>query len=166
MKLQIKRLWSQFLIFFSANLGAFGIKTGFCFPFFYCHACPSASGACPLRAIEKSVYNNSFSFRLFIYPLLILGFFGVLTGRAICGWACPVGLLQRGTGVVARKIKNKYPIVKTFGNLKIERYFRYIKYILLFGLVIITPFLIKFMFTDICPIGILTGTIPIYFLNF
>ena len=76
MKLQIKRLWSQFLIFFSANLGAFGIKTGFCFPFFYCHACPSASGACPLRAIEKSVYNNSFSFRLFIYPLLILGFFG------------------------------------------------------------------------------------------
>jgi polyferredoxin len=27
--------------------------------------------------------------------------------------------------------------------------------------VIVTPFLIKFMFTDICPVGILTGTFPI-----
>ena len=82
MKFQLKRLITQIFIFFSANLGAIGFKTGFCYPFFYCHACPAATSACPLRAIEKSVYDHSFAWKLFIYPFLILGFFGVTTGRA------------------------------------------------------------------------------------
>ena len=34
------------------------------------------------------------------------------------------------------------------------------KYFVLIGLVILSTALIGFMFTDICPIGILTGTIP------
>ena len=33
------------------------------------------------------------------------------------------------------------------------------------GLVVVTPILIGFMFTDICPIGYLVGTIPISILN-
>jgi polyferredoxin len=164
MKFQIKRLLTQISILIAANLGAFGLKTGFCYPFFYCHACPAATSACPLRAIEKSVYDSSFTWKLFVYPLLILGFFGITTGRAVCGWACPIGLLQRATGVVPRKFK-KYSVVKKVGSWKGEKYFRYIKYFLLIGLVIVTPFFIKFMFTDICPVGVLTGTIPILILN-
>ena len=108
MKFKIKRLISKILIFFSANIGAFGLKTGFCYPFFYCNSCPTATSACPLRAIEQSVYKGSFKWRLLLFPIIILGFFGVTSGRAICGWGCPIGLLQRGTGKIARKIKIIY----------------------------------------------------------
>lgn len=159
MKFQIKRLLTQIFIFFSANLGAFGFKTGFCYPFFYCQACPAATSACPLRAIEQSVYKGSLTWKFLVFPILILGFFGVLSGRAVCGWACPIGLLQRVTGKVARKLK-KYPIVNKLGQHKIEPYLRYIKYLLLIGLVVLTSALIGFIFTDICPVGFLTGTIP------
>jgi polyferredoxin len=88
-----------------------------------------------------------------------LGFFGVLTGRAVCGWACPIGLLQRVTGKVARRLKkNKY-----FNKIiykKIDKYLKYGKYFVLIGLVFFTSWLIGFMLTDFCPIGFLTGTIP------
>ena len=164
MKFQIKRLWSQILIFFSANLGAFGLRTGFCYPIFYCHACPAATSACPLRSFEKSVYKGNIALELLLYPLLILGFFGVTTGRALCGWACPIGLLQRGTGWFARKIRKK-PFATKIGQHRIEPFLRYIKYIILIGLVFVTTYFIGFMFTDVCPICVLTGTIPILILN-
>ncbi|MCK4365581.1 MAG: 4Fe-4S binding protein [Thermoplasmatales archaeon] len=165
MKFQLKRLLSQLSILFAANLGALGFKTGFCFPFFYCNACPAATSACPLRAIEVGVFNGEFKWKLITYPLLIIGTIGVLTGRAVCGWACPIGLLQRTTGRVPKKLKRKFPSIAKIGQHKIERYFRYTKYFVLIGLVVITPILIGFMFTDICPVGVLTGTLPIMILN-
>ena len=167
MKFQIKRLISQLLLFFSANLGYPGypgLKTGFCYPFFYCQACPAATSACPLRSLEQSVDKGSFTWRLFLFPLLIIGFLGTLTGRAVCAWACPIGLLQRGTGRVARKFK-KFPFARKLGTHKAEKYFRYIKYMLLISLVFVTSYLIGFIFTDICPVGFLTGTIPVLLLN-
>jgi len=164
MRLQLKRLISQIALLLSANLGALGLKTGFCYPFFYCHACPASTSACPLRALEQSVYKGNFTWRFFLYPLLIIGFLGILTGRAVCAWACPIGLLQRGTGKVARKFK-KYPRVQKLGHHKIERYLRYTKYILLIGTVFLTSWFIGFYFTDICPVGFLTGTIPTVILN-
>jgi len=164
MRLQIKRLLSQTILFFTANLGAVGIKTGFCYPFFYCHACPTASAACPLRSLEVSVNKGNLTWRFLLFPLLIIGVIGTLSGRAVCGWACPIGFLQRGTGRVARKLK-KYPLYQKLGRLRIEHYLRYIKYTLLIGLVFLTSLFIGFVFTDICPIGFLTGTIPIVILN-
>ena len=164
MKLQLKRLYIQIILFFSANLGAFGIKSGFCYPFFYCHACPAADAACPLRAIEVGVFNQNYNWKLILYPFLILGFAGVITGRALCGWACPIGLLQRGTENTAKKV-GKTSFAKKFENNKNEPYFRYIKYFILIVFVILTPMFIEFMFTDICPVGILTGTIPTMLLN-
>lgn len=165
MKFQIKRWISQIIFLISANLGAVGLKTGFCYPFFYCNACPSATSACPLRAIEIGVYKGDFKLRLITYPFLIIGTVGILTGRAVCGWACPIGLLQRTTGKSARFLKRKIPIFKKIGNLKIERYLRYIKYFVFIGLVIATTLTIGFMFTDICPAGFLVGTLPILVLN-
>lgn len=164
MKFQLKRLYFQIILFFTANLGAVGLKTGFCYPFFYCQACPSATSACPLRALENSVYRQSYEWRFLVYPLLIIGFFGISTGRAVCGWACPIGLLQRGTGRVARKI-NKYVNAPKLRALRIETYFRYIKYLLLIVFVFLTSLLIGFVFTDICPVGMLVGTFPILILS-
>ena len=136
MKLQIKRLISQFFFFFITNLGAFRFKTGFCYPFFYCNACPAATSACPLRSLELSVFDmfkkpGNFSLKLLLYPLLILGTIGILTGRADCGWACPIGLLQRATGRVARYLKAKIPFFKKIGQHRIEKYLRYTKYVIL-----------------------------------
>ena len=90
----------------------------------------------------------------------MLGFVGTISGRAICGWACPIGFLQRGTGNIARKIR-KIPIATKIGQHRIEPFFRYIKYIILIGLVVVTPYFIKFMFTDVCPVGMLVGTYPL-----
>ncbi len=170
MKLQIKRLIAQIIFFFTANLGAFNLKTGFCYPFFYCNACPTATSACPLRSLELSVFDTykkpgNFSLKLLLFPLLILGVVGVFSGRAVCGWVCPIGLLQRGTGKIARFLKIKFPFIKKIGQYKYEPYFRYIKYIVLIGFVFITSIFIGFMFTDICPVGVLTGTFPILVLN-
>jgi ferredoxin-type protein NapH len=164
MKFQLKRLYFQIILFFTANLGAVGLKTGFCYPFFYCQACPAATSACPIRALENSVYKQSFEWRFFVYPLLIIGFFGISTGRAICGWACPIGLLQRGTSRVARKVK-KHPLARKLGAHRMEKYFRYTKYVMLIGFVFLTSLLIGFIFTDICPVGMLVGTFPILILN-
>jgi len=165
MKFQIKRWISQIIFLIAANLGALGLKTGFCYPFFYCHACPSASAACPLRAIEIGVFKAEFKWKLITYPFLIIGTVGILTGRAVCGWACPIGLLQRSVGRVPRFLKKRIKLFNKIGQLKVERYMRYAKYFVFIGLVIITPILIGFMFTDICPTGILVGTIPILALN-
>lgn len=160
MNFQKKRLLSQIIFFFYANLGILNIKTGLCFPFFYCHSCPTASSACPIRAIEQSVYKESFYWKFFLYPFLILGIVGIIGGRFVCSWACPIGLLQRGTAKVARKVK-KIPFAQKLGHHKIESYIRYFKYINIIGLGIVTSYIIGFMFTDICPIGFLTGTIPV-----
>ncbi|UCD14041.1 MAG: 4Fe-4S binding protein [Thermoplasmatales archaeon] len=171
MNLRFRRLISQVVFFFSANLGFKiegifpGLKTGFCYPFFYCHACPSATAACPLRAIEIGVYEGKWNWKLIFYPILIISFVGVISGRGVCGWACPIGLLQRVTGKVAKKLKKKQPFLKKLGQHRLEPYLRYLKYIVFIGLVVVTPILVGFMFTDICPVGYLVGTIPISILN-
>jgi polyferredoxin len=165
MRLQIKRWISQIFFLISANLGPLGLKTGFCYPFFYCHSCPAATSACPLRAIEIGVFKGNWNWRLIFFPVLVIGFVGVIFGRAVCGWACPIGLLQRVTGKVPQLIKKRYPGLKKFGQHRIDRYLRYVKYIVLIGLVLITTIFIGFMFTDICPTGFLVGTIPISILN-
>jgi len=166
MKLQIKRLVVQFFSLIAINLGFIKqMKTGFCYPFLYCNSCPAATSGCPIRAIEKSLYDHSFSWKLLVYPILILGFFGITTGRAVCGWACPIGLLQRAVGKVPRYLKKKIPLFRRINQWEGERFLRYLKYVTLFSLVIVSPFFFGFMFTDICPIGTFVGTLPTLFLN-
>ena len=148
MKLQLKRWLSQIIFAITANLGAFGLKTGFCYPFFYCHSCPSASAACPIRAIEIGVSKADWNWKFFFFPILIIGSVGVISGRAVCGWACPIGTLQRATGVVARKLKKKYKILEKIGQHRIEKPLRYIKYFNLLGLSILIPIFISYVIID------------------
>jgi len=172
MKFQLKRWIVQIFFAITANLGAFGLKTGFCYPFFYCHSCPAATSACPIRALEIGVSKADWNWKFIFYPMIIIGSVGVIFGRAVCAWACPIGTLQRATGRVARKLKKKYKIFEKIGKHRIEKPLRYIKYFNLIGLAILIPmgihYLIKdahLMFTDLCPVGYLVGTIPISILN-
>ena len=159
MKLQLKRWITQIFFLFGANLGALGIKTGFCYPFFYCNSCPAATSSCPIRALEIGVKDTNW--RLILYPMLIIGSVGVIFGRAVCGWACPIGLLQRATGKVPRYLKEKFPVLKKLNGSYLDISLRYVKYIILIYLVFVTVHFIGFMFTNICPVGFLVGTIPV-----
>ena len=161
MRLQVKRWIVQIFFLFFTNLGAFGLKTGFCYPFFYCHSCPASTSACPIRALEIGLSKADWKWEFVFYPLLIIGSVGVIFGRAVCGWACPIGTLQRATGGVARKFKKRFKIIEKIGQHRIERVFRYIKYFNLLGLVILIPVFIEFMFTDLCPAGVLVGTMSL-----
>ena len=164
MKFRLKRLMSQIFFLLSANIGVIGIKTGFCYPFLYCHACPYASAGCPIGVIEHGLYRGNIVWQFLLFPFLIIGFVGTIFGRAICGWVCPIGLLQRVTAKSARKFQ-KNTLVKRISQLGIIKYMRYTKYIVLITLVFGTTYLTGFMFTDICPIGFLTGTLPTLVLN-
>ena len=164
MRLQSKRLLSQILSLGLANLGVFRIKTGFCYPFFYCHACPYATAGCPLGTIEHAVYRGKISIPLFLYPVLLIVAIASIFGRAICGWICPIGLLQRVTSRFSRNRVSGY--LSKILSRKVKDKLRYIKYVNLILLVVIMPHLVGFMFTDICPVGFLVGTIPITILNF
>ena len=94
MKLQIKRLISQFFFLISVNLGinfneSISGKTGFCYPLFYCNSCPTATSACPIRGIEVGLEkfqggSDSIWWQFILYPIFIVGIVGILSGRAIC----------------------------------------------------------------------------------
>jgi len=163
MRLQTKRLFSQLFFLTSANLGIFGIKTGLCYPFFYCHSCPAAIAGCPLGVIEHSIYRGRLSLSLLLYPFLILGAICLIIGRAVCGWLCPIGLLQRATYPLSDKIRKRLGLPDLSPTL-ISRA-RYIKYGVFIVLVVVTTYTLGFMFTDICPVGFLVGTLPVYSLN-
>jgi len=147
MSIRFKRLITQFGFLIGANLGALGIKTGFCYPFFYCHGCPYSLAGCPLGVIEHGVYKGKIIFQLIFFPLLIIAAVSLIFGRAACGWACPIGLLQRGTAKLTEKIKNT-KIARELGESKIDSYLRYSKYVILITLGVITTATIGFMFTD------------------
>lgn len=145
MKLSTYRITLQFLVFVVLNLGLIVGFYGFPLPFFYCHACPSAVGLCPIGAEQYAVIVNPF---LLLYFLGILFFIALIFGRASCGWGCPVGSLQD-----LFALKSRYRKL----NDGVARYAKFV----VFGLMLLLSFIfLEKVFTHICPIGFLTGTIP------
>ncbi|MEM3396836.1 MAG: 4Fe-4S binding protein [Thermoplasmata archaeon] len=145
MKLRTYRITLQFLVFVVLNLGLVIGFYGFPLPYFYCHACPTAVGLCPVGAEQYAVIVN---------PILLLYFFGavfliaLIFGRATCGWGCPVGTLQDLFALKTRhrELRDSVP--------------RYAKFII-FGFTLLLSYIfMEKVFTDICPIGFLTATIP------
>ncbi len=63
-----------------------------CVPGLNCYSCPGAVGACPLGALQNAL--SSSKTRAPYYMLGILGIFGLIFARTICGFLCPVGLGQ------------------------------------------------------------------------
>ena len=63
-----------------------------CLPGFNCYSCPGAVGACPLGALQNALAASGSRAPTYVLGILLL--FGLTLGRTICGFLCPVGLLQ------------------------------------------------------------------------
>ncbi|MBR0367263.1 MAG: redoxin family protein [Clostridia bacterium] len=63
-----------------------------CVPGLNCYSCPGAAGACPLGAMQNALASTGHSAGWYVLGILLL--FGVVLGRTVCGWLCPMGLIQ------------------------------------------------------------------------
>ena len=123
-----------------------------CVPGLNCYSCPGAVGACPLGSLQNSLLLHSKPTIMYVLGILVL--FGMFLGRTICGFLCPMGLLQE----LLHKIRS--PKLK---KSKVTRVLSYFKYILL-ALLIIIPLLYKgipFFCKYVCPAGTFEGGIGI-----
>lgn len=152
-KRKIVQLYAALL--FNANIKGFftgrpyqGATKNMCVPGLNCYSCPGAVGSCPLGALQNALSASKTTTPAYIFGIIIL--FGLLLGRTICGWLCPVGLGQE----LLYKIKT--PKVK---KNKVTRVFSYLKYVILLVLVVIVPltFAIPGFCEYICPAGTFEG---------
>ncbi|MBE7080093.1 MAG: 4Fe-4S binding protein [Clostridiales bacterium] len=152
-KRKIVQLYAALLT--NANIKGFfngqiykGATKNLCVPGLNCYSCPGAIGACPLGSLQNALMESDTRLPAYIFGTIIL--FGLLLGRTICGWLCPIGLGQE----LLYKIKT--PKVK---KNKVTNVFSYLKYVLLAVLVLIVP-MIAFIpgFCEyICPAGTFEG---------
>ncbi len=148
----------------NANLKGFftgriytGATKNFCVPGLNCYSCPGAIGACPLGSLQNALAASGT--RAPVYILGILALLGLLLGRTICGFLCPLGLCQD----LAYKIKS--PKLK---KSRVTRILSYLKYVLLIALVVVVPLAFMAQGTPlpafckyICPAGTFGGAISL-----
>ena len=149
-------------LLYNANIKGFingsiykGGTKNMCLPGLNCYSCPGAVGACPLGALQNALAASGT--RAPFYVLGIIMLFGLILGRTVCGFLCPVGLGQE----LLYKIKS--PKLK---KSKYTRILSYFKYVLLVGLVAVIPIMysiVKFPVPAfckyICPAGTFEGAI-------
>ncbi|MBI4721917.1 MAG: 4Fe-4S binding protein [Candidatus Stahlbacteria bacterium] len=123
-----------------------GPLKGFCVPTLNCYGCPLSLFACPVGTLQHFIAIRQIPFYIVGY----LGIVGTLFGRLACGWICPFGLVQ-----------DLLYKIKTF-KIKIPKGFRYFKYVVLLGIVILLPLLTQEpWFCKLCPQGGLSAGIPL-----
>lgn len=152
-KRKIVQLYTALL--YNANIKGFfngtiykGASKNMCVPGLNCYSCPGAIGSCPLGALQNALSESNT--RTPAYMLGIIALFGLMLGRTICGWLCPVGLGQE----LLYKIRS--PKLK---KSKATRLLSYFKYVVLITLVVIVPLTLAIPgFCEyICPAGTFEG---------
>jgi len=93
---------------------------GICVPGFNCYSCPGAVGACPLGSLQNAIGTTNKQIGFYVFGILML--YGLMLGRTICGWLCPLGLIQ--------ELLHKIPTPKLKKN-RVTRALSYLKYIIL-----------------------------------
>ena len=134
-----------------------------CVPGLNCYSCPGALGSCPVGAMQAVV--GSWNFKLAFYVAGFLMFIGALTGRFVCGWLCPFGLLQ--------DLLHKIPFPKKISTFRGDKLLRKLKYVILLVFVILMPMFVVDLLGQgapyfcklICPAGTLEGGLPLVLLN-
>jgi len=132
-----------------------------CTPGLNCYSCPAAVASCPIGAMQMYIAGVKQSISLFVTGFLLS--VGAVFGRLICGYVCPMGLLQD----LIYKIKTPKLITRL-------RYLRYIKYAILVVFVLFLPFIIRHELSGLgepwfckylCPSGMIFGAVPILIVN-
>ncbi|MGE5677199.1 MAG: 4Fe-4S binding protein [Pseudomonadota bacterium] len=79
----------------------------------------------------------------------ILAFMSIAFGAVFCGWVCPLGTVQEWIGKLGKKLAGKrYNRVIPH---KVDRYLRYVRYLVLAWVIYITAVTGKLLFSDIDP---------------
>jgi polyferredoxin len=144
-RLQKKRLASQLSFLVLSNTAFVFGATGLIYGYFYCWESPAALMACPIGILEHAFIN-----RTWVLLPYLLGVFAVsctLFGRGACGWACPIGFLQDLAS--RRKTDNPW-----------DKRGRYLKYAILAAIPPSSYVLGRMAYTELCPVGGLTATLP------
>ena len=132
-----------------------------CTPGLNCYSCPAAVTSCPIGAMQLFFAGARHSISLFVTGFLLS--VGVVFGRLICGYVCPMGLLQD----LMYRIKTPKRIVRF-------RFLRYVKYLVLIVFVVLLPLLVLHELSGlgepwfckyICPSGTIFGAIPLLAAN-
>lgn len=134
-----------------------------CVPGLNYYSCPGALGSCPVGAMQAVV--GSWNFKLAFYVAGFLMFIGALTGRFVCGWLCPFGLIQ--------DLLHKIPFPKKISTFWGDKLLRKLKYVILLVFVILMPMFVVDLLGQgapyfcklICPAGTLEGGLPLVLLN-
>ena len=140
--------------FITGNIYTGNLKA-MCVPGLNCYSCPGAIGACPLGALQNALASSPQ--RTPVYILGILMLFGLTLGRTICGFLCPVGLVQG--------LLHKLPTPKVQKG-RVTRALSWLKYIILAVFVVILPLWhsvkglpLPAFCKYICPAGTLEGAV-------
>ncbi|MBO5544598.1 MAG: 4Fe-4S binding protein, partial [Oscillospiraceae bacterium] len=120
-KRKLIQLYSALL--YNAHLRGFitgeiyqGKAKAVCVPGFNCYSCPGAAGACPLGSIQNALAWSGH--RAGWYVLGIIMIFGLSLGRTICGWLCPMGLLQELLHMIPTPKMKKSSVTRALSYLK------------------------------------------------
>lgn len=148
-------------LLYNANLKGFikgeiftGSSKVSCVPGLNCYSCPGAIGSCPLGSLQSAVAKSNKSITFYVIGTLLL--YGIIFGRTICGWLCPVGLCQELVYKIntPKLKKNKY-----------TRLLSYLKYVILVIFVLILPIMYSQSGLPVpgfckyfCPAGIFEGS--------
>ena len=150
-------------LLYNANLKGFidghiysGDLKAVCVPGFNCYSCPGAIASCPLGSLQNAL--NAAGHTAPWYVLGILMLFGVILGRTICGWICPLGLIQ--------ELLHRIPTPK-IRKSHITRKLSYLKYVILAVFVIAIPLIygvgkgviLPAFCKFICPAGTFEGAV-------
>ena len=97
----------------------------FCAPGLNCYSCPAAAFACPIGALQAVTGSRKSPISFYVFGLLLA--FGVIFGRAVCGFLCPFGLLQEGAAAKAELADKRINIEQSGSiaeaSLKLTRIF-------------------------------------------
>ena len=127
-----------------------------CVPGLNCYSCPGAVGACPLGALQNALAASGHRGGWYVMGILLL--FGTVLGRTICGWLCPMGLVQ--------ELLHRIPTFK-IKKSRVTWLLSYLKYVLLAVFVIAVPLWyglrhhlpLPAFCKYICPAGTLEGAV-------
>lgn len=105
-----------------------GSMKSVCVPGFNCYSCPGAIGACPLGSLQNALGSLNKNIGFYVFGIILL--YGMLLGRTICGWLCPLGLIQ--------ELLHKIPTPK-IPKSRFTRFLSYLKYVILVVFAMIIP---------------------------